>query len=205
MIYIPDWNTYSGFFPVIRTSVCLDAGGGVCIVEYKLPQTNGVGGDTYKTFNLPVFFGLVGAGYGHLWQWVRGLIMNAGEEQSLVYVAPSMYAAYDPNIVTDKIMVAECPRASGWIMRKSYKGLCCMPTEIGGSPTLRYSDQFYTSAETSKGLRVRAAGGNAHSGTGAGASGAGAANAATDASANCSAPLCYFEEDPLIEDISTMQ
>ena len=202
---MPDWGNYNGSYPVIPTSVGLEAGDGVCLVEYKLPQTNGVGGDTYKTFNVQVFFGLVGAGYGHLWQWVRGLIMNAGEEQSLVYVAPSMYAAYDPNIVTDKIMVAECPRASGWIMRKSYKGLCCMPTEIGGSPTLRYSDQFYTSAETSKGLRVRAAGGNAHSGTGAGASGAGAANAATDASANCSAPLCYFEEDPLIEDISTMQ
>ena len=202
---MPDWGNYNGSYPVIPTSVGLEAGDGVCIVEYKLPQTNGVSGDTYKTFNVPVFFGLVGAGFGNLWQWVRGLIMNAGEEQSLVYVAPSMYAAYDPNIVTDKIMVAECPRASGWIMRKSYKGLCCMPTEIGGSPTLRYSDQFYTSAETSKGLRVRAAGGLASYGSAAGASCAAAHYSATHASASCSAPLCYFEEDPLIEDISTMQ
>ena len=195
---MPDWNNYNGSYPVIPTSVGLEAGDGVCLVPYSLPQTNGVGGDTYKTFNLPVFFGLVGAGYGHLWQWVRGLIMNAGEEQSLVYVAPSMYAAYDPSIVTDKIMVAECPRASGWIMRKSYKGLCCMPTAIGGSTNLRYSDKFYTNAETSKGLRVRAAGGYAGTVTAAGASCADATAADADAYALYSAPLCYFEEDPVI-------
>ena len=195
---MPDWGNYNGTYPVIPTSVGLEAGDGVCLVPYSLPQTNGVGGDTYKTFNLPVFFGLVGAGYGHLWQWVRGLIMNAGEEQSLVYVAPSMYAAYDPNIVTDKIMVAECPRASGMIMRKSYKGLCCMPTEIGGSSTLRYSDDFYTSAETSKGLRVRAAGGGSEFGVHAGASCALTYNVAAFAFPVYSAPLCYFEEDPII-------
>ena len=195
---MPDWGNYNGSYPVIPTSLGLEAGDGVCLVEYKLPQSKIAEGDTYKTFNVPVFFGLVGAGYGNLLQCVRGLIMNAGEEQSLVYVSPSMYAAYDPNIVTDKIMVAECPRASGWIMRKSYKGLCCMPTEIGGSHTLRYSDYFYTSAETSKGLRVRAAGGRAYHGTYAGASCASADSTATLAFAYCSSPLCYFEEDPEI-------
>ena len=199
-----DWNLYNGSYPVIPTSVGLEAGDGVFLVPYSLPQTNGVGGDTYKTFNLPVFFGLVGAGYGHLWQWVRGLIMNAGEEQSLVYVAPSMYAAYDPNIVTDKIMVAECPRASGWIMRKSYKGLCCMPTAIGGSSTLRYSDYFYDNSATSKGLRVRAAGGCAIGGAIAGASYADAGNTATAAHAYYSSPLCYFEEDPVIPETQSI-
>ena len=117
-----------------------------------------------------------------------------------------MYAAYDQNTVEDKIMVAECPRASGWIMRKSYKGLCCMPTAIGGSTNIRYSDYFYTNAETSKGLRVRAAGGGgANDGAYAGASCAGANDPATSANASYSSPLCYFEEDPLIDNISTMQ
>ena len=202
---MPNWGNYNGLYPVIPTSVGLEAGDGVCLVPYNLPQTNGVDGDTYKTFNVPVFFGLVHAGFGHLWQWVRGLIMNAGEEKSLVYVSPSMYAAYDPNTVADKIMVSECPRASGWIMRKSYKGLCCMSTAIGGSPTIRYSDYFYESSASSKGLRVRAAGGGANFGAFAGASCTLADNAAASALADCSAPLCYFEEDPLIEDISTMQ
>lgn len=103
---MPDWVNYNGSYPVIPTSIGLEAGDGVFLVEYKLPQSKIAEGDTYKTFNVPVFFGLVGAGYGHLWQWVRGLIMDAGEEKSLVYVAPSMYAAYDPNTVAGKIMVA---------------------------------------------------------------------------------------------------
>ena len=192
---MPDWGNYNGTYPVIPTSVGLEAGDGVCLVEYTLPDASG---GTYKTFNVPVFFGLVGAGFGHLYQLTRGLIMDAGEEKSLVYVAPSMYAAYDPNTVADKIMVAECPRVSGWIMRKSYKGLCCMPTAIGGSTTVRYSDQFYTSAETSKGLRVRAAGGYANGGTVAGASYTSSYSTATHAYAYCSSPLCYFDEDPKI-------
>ena len=192
---IPDWGNYNGTYPVIPTSVGLEAGDGVCLVEYTLPDASG---GTYKTFNVPVFFGLVGAGFGHLWQWTRGLIMDAGEEKSLVYVAPSMYADYDPNTVADKIMVAECPRVSGWIMRKSYKGLCCMPTAIGGSATIRFADYFLTNANTLKGLRVRAAGGGANYDTGAGASCTNALYTAASADALCSAPLCYFEEDPKI-------
>ena len=192
---MPDWNGYNGSYPVIPTSVGLEAGDSVCLVEYTLPDASG---GTYKTFNVPVFFGLVGAGYGNLWQWTRGLIMDVGEEKSLVYVTPSMYADYDPNTVADKILVAECPRVSGYIKRKSYQGLCCMTTAIGGSQTVRYSDQFYTSAETSKGLRVRAAGGRAYEGVAAGASYVNAAAVDAFESAGCSAPLCYFDEDPVI-------
>lgn len=195
---MPAWDKYNGYYPVIPTSVGLEAGDGVCLVPYSLPQTADTEGETYKTFNVPVFFGLVGAGYGHLYSWVRGLIMDAGEEKSLVYVTPSMLADYDPNTVADKILVAECPRVSGYIKRKSYQGLCCMPTEVGGSATVRFADNFYTNVDTSKGLRVRAAGGDAGIGTSAGASCASANSAATLASALYSAPLCYFEEDPEI-------
>ena len=194
---MPDWGGYNGNYPVIPTSVGLEAGDGVCLVPYSLPQTDGAEGEAYKTFNVPVFFGLVGAGFGHLWQWTRGLIMDAGDK-SLVYVTPSMYADYDPNSVADKILVAECPQKEGYIKRKSYRGLCCMPTEVGGTPTTRFGDYFGTNAATSKGLRVRAAGGRADYGTLAGASCTGAYSTATTADANYSAPLCYFEEDPVI-------
>ena len=109
-----------------------------------------------------------------------------------------MYADYDPNTVADKIMVAECPQVGGYIKRKSYQGLCCMPTEVGGSATIRFADYFYTNADTSKGLRARAASGSAYVGAYAGASCATAYYAATHAYTHCSAPLCYFEEDPII-------
>ena len=194
---MPDWGGYNGYYPLIPTSVGLEAGDGVCLVPYSLPQTDGAEGEAYKTFNVPVFFGLVGAGFGNLWQWTRGLIMDAGDK-SLVYVTPSMYADYDPNTVTDKILVAECPQKEGYIKRKSYQGLCCMPTEVGGTPTTRFGDYFGTNAATSKGLRVRAAGGYARYGASAGASCTLANSAATSAYAYYSAPLCYFEEDPVI-------
>lgn len=192
-----DWNGYNGYYPLIPTSVGLEAGDGVCLVPFSLPQTEGAEGEAYKTFNVPVFFGLVGAGFGHLFQWTRGLIMDAGDK-SLVYVTPSMYADYDPNTVADKILVAECPQKEGYIKRKSYQGLCCMPTEVGGTATTRFGDYFGTNAATSKGLRVRAAGGSANFGANAGASYTYAHDAATNANAHCSAPLCYFEEDPVI-------
>ena len=193
-----DWSKYNGAYPLIPTSVGLEAGDGVCLVSYSLPQTTDVEGDAYKTFSVPVFFGLVGAGFGHLWSWARGLIMDAGEEKSRVYVAPSMFADYDPAVVTDKLLVAECPRVSGYITRKSYQGLCCMPTAVGGSATIRFADYFYTNADTSKGLRVRAAGGGAGHGTSAGASCTNALIAAATADSGYSAPLCYFEADPTI-------
>ena len=192
---MPDWGNYNGEYPVIPTSVGLEAGDGVCLVDYNLPNASG---DTYKTFNVPVFFGLVGAGYGNLGQVVRGLIVNAGEEQCLVYVSPSMYAAYNPNTVGDKIMVAECPRVSGWITRKSYKGLCCTPTELGGSKIIRYSDQFNTTVQVSKGFKVRSAGGSVNFGENAGISLTSISFAAANMYQYCSAPLCYFTEDPII-------
>ena len=193
---MPNWDTYNGYYPVIPTAVGLEAGDGVCLVDYNLPNAEG---GTFKSFKVPVFFGLMHAGYGSLWRWVRGLIMDAGEEKSEVYVSRSMFAAFDPSTVSDKIKVAECPRTSGWIKRKSYNGLCCMPTEVGASPTTNYCDQFYTDAATSSGLRVRAAGGSANDGAGAGASCTGSGDAATAACTFCSSPLCYFEEDPIIE------
>lgn len=195
---MPDWGNYNGGCPIIPVSVGLEAGDGVCLVEYKLPQTNGVDGDTYKTFNVPVFFGLVGAGFGNVSQFVRGIIIDVGEEKSQVYVTPSMYADYNPNSVDYKIMVAECPRVSGFITRKSYRGLCCMPTELGGSETIRFSDKFITSE--SKNFRVNAAGGDANDGGGAGASSAFVIGTGSYILSNISSPLCYFTEDPIIPD-----
>ena len=71
-----------------------------------------------------------------------------------------------------------------------------MPTGLGGSSTVRYSDFFTTATGISK--RIRAAGGGANSGAAAGASCAYTLNTATNAAAYYSAPLCYFTEDPII-------
>lgn len=198
---MPDWGNYNGYYPVIPTSVGLEMGDGTGIVSYSLPASESAENQEtpYKTFNVPVFFGLVHAGYGHLWRWVRGLIMDAGEEKSEVYVAQSMAAAFDPNTVAGLKKVAECPQTEGYIKRKSFEGLCAMPTEVGGSSATYYADYFWTNAKTSKGLRVRAAGGYATDGAGAGAFYVNAHSAASHASATYSSPLCFFAEDPVME------
>ena len=191
-----DWEHYNSFYPLIPTSVGLEAGDGVCLVDYDLPD--GEGG-VYQTFHVPVFFGLVHAGYGHMGRWVRGLIVSqtAGEKTE-VYVSPSMYAQFDPTTVTGLLKACECPQAQGYIKRKSYNRLCCMPTEVGGSASTYYPDYFYTDGATATGLRVRAAGGHSYNGTTAGASYSYAAYTASTAYAYYSSPLCYFEEDPVV-------
>ena len=156
-------------------------------------------GGNYHTFHVPVFFGLVTAGYGSLWRWVRGLTINqtAGEKTE-VYVSPSMYAQFNPSSVEGMLKACECPQQGGYIKRLSYNRLCCMPTEVGGSASTYYPDNFYTDAATNSGLRVRAAGGSADGSTVAGAFYSCAYYAATYADTYCSSPLCYFEADPVI-------
>ena len=192
---MPDWGNYNGYYPCIPTSVGLEAGDGVCLVDYDMPDAEG---GNYHTFHVPVFFGLVTAGYGSLLRWVRGLIMDAGEEKSEVYVSPSMYAQFNPSSIEGMLKACECPQQEGYIKRLSYNRLCLMPTEVGGSASTYYPDNFYTDAATNSGLRVRAAGGSADRSALAGAFCPDAYYAATFAPAFYSSPLCYFEADPVI-------
>lgn len=155
---MPDWNGYNAYYPVIPTSVGLEMGDGTGLVEYSLPASETAEDQAapYKTFKVPCFFGLMHAGYGHLWRWVRGLtISQTAGEKTEVYVAPSMAAAFNPNSVEGLLKVAECPQKEGYIKRKSWEGLCGMPTEVGGSTTTWYSDYFWTNGATQTGLRVR--------------------------------------------------
>ncbi len=139
---MPDWDGYNAYYPVIPTSVGLEMGDGTGLVEYGLPASEAAEDQEapYKTFQVPVFFGLVHAGYGHLWRWTRGLTVSqeAGVKTE-VYVAPSMYADFNPNSVEGLLKVAECPQAEGYIKRVSTNGLCMMPTAVGAvqAPTIR--------------------------------------------------------------------
>ena len=195
---MPNWSGYNGYYPLIPTSVGLEMGDGVGLVDYSITNSDGV---SVYTCLVPVFFGLVNAGFGSLWRWIRGLtISQTAGEKTEVFVAKSMYAAFDPaNTGEGMLKVCECPQQEGYIKKKSYNGLCCMPTEVGGSASTFYPDYFYTNAAAQSGLRVRAAGGSATNGTHAGASYSSASYSASTTYAYCSSPLCYFEEDPQIE------
>ncbi len=171
------------------------------LVEYALPLSeNAAEGATPRTFQVPCFFGLMHAGFGHLWRWVRGLTISLRENDTAeVFVAGSMYAAFDPNTTAGLIKVAEMPKDSGYIKRLSTEGLCMVPTEVGGSASTYFPDNLYRDGAATVGLRVRAAGGYANSGASAGAFATSANRAATTTYANCSSPLCFFVDDPTIE------
>ncbi len=197
-----NWSDYNGVYPLVPTSVGVELGDNNGLVEYAVPGPEGAEDPAQPliTFQVPCFLGLMHAGYGHLWRWVRGLtVSQTAGEKTEVYVAPSMYADFNPNSVEGLLKVAECPQKEGYIKRKSWEGLCAMPTEVGGSASTYWADYFYTNGATQTGLRVRAAGGGASGGAFAGAFAACAYCAASCADAGCSSPLCFFADDPTIE------
>lgn len=196
-----EWNSYNGYNPLVPTNVGLELGDGTGLVEYALPESaNGSGIVAGRVFEVPCFFGLMHAGYGHLWRWVRGLTINLrAKETAEVYVARSLYTGYDLTNTDGLLKVAEMPTSSGYIKRVSMDGLCCMPTEVGGSASTYFADYLYRESDSTKGLRVRAAGGRSHYDTTAGAFATSAKSSASYSSASYTAPLCFFVEDPIVE------
>lgn len=194
---MPDWNVYNGYYPIIPTSVGLEMGDRTGIVDYSV--TKGDGTSVYVA-PVPVFFGLVNPGYGHLTTSVRGLIIDAGAEKTRGYVAPSMYAPFDDTKLDGLLLAAELPRSEGYIKKFSTHLLCGLPTEVGATASTYFADYFYTNATASQGLGVRFAGGNADDGTNAGSSRTNTGNAATNTAANVSVPLCFFDEDPEVNE-----
>lgn len=192
---MPDWGGYNGNYPIIPTSAGLAKADGVGVETYEVKDKDGA---IVYNAPVPVFFGLVHAGYGHLWSGVRGLIIDAGATKTTAYVAPSMFDVFDDTTVDGLLRAAELPRTEGYIKKLSTNLLCGLPTEVGATAATYFADYFYTNAETSQGLRVRLAGGNSNSGANAGSAYSYSTGAASHAAANLSAPLCFFEEDPVI-------
>ena len=198
MTGMKNWANYNGGNPLIPTSVGLEAGDDVCLVPYSLPQTGEAEG-AFHTFNVPVFFGLVGAGFGNLFKGERGIIIDNTSGKTLVYITPSMYATYKDNSIKDKLLVAECPNNSGWITKISYRGLCNMPIKLGGSSSSRYADNYYTNPND-KALHINFIGGDAgdYYKNQAGIFNIDSRSTSILAVKSNTAPLCYFEEDPII-------
>ena len=193
---MPNWGDYNGYYPIVPTSVGLEKGDGIGIVEYSV--TKGDGTAVY-TAPVPVFFGLVNP-FGHLWGVCGGLVIDVDAEKTLAYVAPSLYTGFSWTDTEGMLLAAELPRAEGYIKKYSTHLLCCLPTEVGATAATCFADYFYTNIVNNSGFRVRLVGGSSHDGTGAGAFVTTAGNAATRTDAGVSSPLCFFEADPVISE-----
>ena len=191
---MPDWNDYNGYNPVVPCSAGVELGDGCGEATYNIMNADGT---VRYAAKVPVFFGLKNL-YGHIYRIVRGIIINAGADKTEGYVAPSLYASYNDASLDGMIKACELPRSEGYIKRVSMNKLAMLPTEVGASASTYFADYFYTNAASSQGFRCRLAGSNALAGANAGSSYTNSYNAVTHASANVSAPLCYFKEDPVI-------
>ena len=187
------WSQYNNYSPLIPNNVCLSNGDGTGVEDYSITRADGT---CVHTFAVPMFFGLVNP-FGHLWSDTRGLLIDAQENTSRAYIAGSMYAEFDNTTAAGKLLAAEMPVVEDWIKKVSMNGLCSMPTELGGSPTTYYGDYYYRSS-SSFGLCVRLAGGSANYGRNAGSVATYMTLSVSDKTANVSAPLCYFTEDPIM-------
>ena len=191
---MPDWNGYNGYNPVVPCSAGVELGDGCGEAVYNILKADG---STVYAAKVPVFFGLKNL-YGHTYRIVRGIIINAGAEKTEGYVAPSLYASYNDASLDGMIKACELPRSEGYIKRVSMNKLAMLPTEVGASASTYFADHFYTNAASSQGFRCRLAGCHANAGATAGSSYTDSRNPVTTATANVSAPLCYFKEDPVI-------
>ena len=194
------WGDKFGYYPIIPCVSGVELADGVGVVNYDVKDEDET---VLYTAPIPVFFGLKHM-WGHLWTVLRGLIVNVeqGDEgKTRTYVAPSMfnYVPSSDNTINGMILASEQPRAEGYIKKQSMSKLCCMPTEVGGSSGTYFADYFWTNVVSNYGLRSRLAGGYVDLGTSAGAFCASAYYAVTWAGTSGSLPLCYFEEDPVMQ------
>lgn len=190
---MPNWDLW-GYNPIVPTSAGVELGDSCGESTFNVMKENGT---LHYTAKIPCFFGLKNL-YGHIYRIVRGVVIDAGATLTEGYVAPSLYAGYDDASLNGLIKACQLPRSEGYIKKVSMNKLCMLPTEVGGSASTYFADHFYTNAASSQGLRVRLAGCDASAGAHAGSSYTYSNNAATYANASVSAPLCYFEEDPLM-------
>jgi hypothetical protein len=188
------WGTWENF-PFIPTSVGVDLGDACGVSNYAVTDA---GGATVYTAPVPCFFGLKNF-FGHISRWSRGDLVNKlANGSGDVYVATSLYAAFNAGTVAGLLKAATVPQlaTAGWsyIMTLSMQNLCHLPTLAGASDSTYYCDGFYNDNAAS-GLRCPRRGGDADHGGLDGCECVYVDGAPSGANANVSSPLCYSKED----------
>ncbi len=196
----PTWASYNNAWPLVPVEIGVEMGDRTGLVNYALPKSLNASEEVAATtFQVPCFFGLMHAGYGHLYRWVRGVTINLRENDTAeVFVADSMYAEFEPNTTTGLIKVAEMPMVEGYIKRISTEGLCMIPTEVGGGSISYFSDYLSREHISHYGFRTCSYGGLANNTSRAGVFALSTNYKDSQILTNFTAPLCFFVNDPII-------
>ncbi len=198
------WSELNGYYPLVPTNINVHLADGCGLTEYVVKNN---ADEVVATFQVPRMFGLdYAAGYGHLWIQTAGEFVNAGETETIGYVAKSMFESYNPETLENCLEVCSLPRQSGYVKKISMRNMGYMVSETGGSSTTYFGDHFYTNVETEQsfGLRSCLRGGSAYSGSLAGSAYLDVRHGLSASHANYSAALCYFAEDPCPIGVETL-
>lgn len=192
---MPGWSSYNGVLPVIPVNVGLEKGDGTGVATYDVSKSDGT---ILYSAPVPIFFGLANP-FGHLWTGIRGLLIDVGAYSSDSYVAGSMWAEFDDTTVDGLLKAVELSRTEGYTQEYSRHLLCGLPKKASGSNATYFCDYIWTNI-LATGNRIRLTNGSALNGEGAGIHASNIYNTTTTSNSNTTAPLCYFEEDPIINE-----
>lgn len=193
--YMPDWDKYNSYNPIIPCGATNSLGNITGIVTYNVKKEDDT---THYAASVPSYRGVENP-FGHVFKITDGCksiiqsIANGGK--SLIYVCDNP-ANYSSSGVTNYRLIGELPRSVGYV-----KKIChgengdILPIEIGAGSTTYFCDYFYTDIPAS-GEAERACyfGGTAYSGASTGFVYAFTNYTAMNAYANFGSRLCFYPQ-----------
>lgn len=197
------WSEYNGCMPLVPTATGIELGDGCGLVHMTLygkkskeTSDTSAGPHLWTEFDVPVFFGLKMAGFGHLANPVTGVCCDYTDKTDpRLLIAPSLYAGWTPNSFEGMLDVGRAATATGLIDAIEMRHLTGLPlaTLSATGYSTRFCDQFRMGG-SSRAYKMATFGGTALEGSKAGIHSSTLGTVAQTMS-YASAPLCYLEED----------
>lgn len=185
---LSDWNGYNSYNPMIPCGVCADQGDLLGTISYAVP---GADDTTYQTVNVACFYGLVHAGFGHLWRRCVDEMAMANSDGTMThYMADDLTATWNLSTGAGMTAYSTMPKGEGLIKQTSLDNFEAFPTNItGGSESTYFTDKGWNTSGITSGVRAVARGANANNGGNAGSFAVNVNNALSNANANYGSPL----------------
>jgi hypothetical protein len=203
------WSAYNGYNPVVPCGVTVvgysdndDATTQATQDANKLGNASGqsaytLKANTYDTADTVLYVNSyrgVENPFAHIWKWTDGILMQAGEETSDVYVCDEP-THFSDTLNTYYKLVGYAARSEGYVKSIMFgEDGDIMPTVVGASSSTYIGDYFYTNASSSHGIRGVFFGGNAYDGAYCGFLCARTLIAPSDAIAYIGSRLCYIPQ-----------
>ena len=149
-----DWTTmenHNNHNPFLPMSAGIELGDSCGISNYKVVSSDG---SVVYTAPIPVFFGLKNL-HGYLLRLQDDEFVKMNADTSATHlVAPSIYGTWTCGVETGMVAYSTSPtQATGkYIKRVSYDHLELFPTEVGGSASTWYCDNFWNTSGLTSGF-----------------------------------------------------